>query len=400
VNALAYETCFEMEDGRNRTNPITAEMVIEAKERLISRRETHLDQLIHKLEDERVQRVISPMLEGGTLGEEVRQDDIQYVLDLGLIRRIRPDGIVIANPIYREIIPRELSYITQLNLESRERTAWYVDENGRLHTHKLLAAFQQFFREHSEHWVERFDYKEAGPQLLMQAFLQRIVNGGGRVEREYGLGRQRTDLALFWPVDGGMQRTVIELKLLRKSREATIRQGLEQTAAYMDKIGTADGHLVIFDRRPEISWDEKIFREEREYAGKQIIIWGMKTGKNIMHKKNALLWLIITGLLVSCPSFFCWGMGLGIFLSDAGYGSAPEAEQIPFAWGVVMLVFGLLFWLLPLGVWRYARRRPAPTPKPQSAQSPENSDGDPYSPFSSDPWYDANASVQNMDNDF
>jgi hypothetical protein len=105
--------------------------------------------------------------------------------------------------------------------------------------------------------------------------LQRIVNGGGRVEREYGLGRQRTDLALFWPVDGEMQRTVIELKLLRKSREATIRQGLEQTAAYMDKIGTADGHLVIFDRRPEISWEEKIFREEQTYDNKQITVWGM-----------------------------------------------------------------------------------------------------------------------------
>ena len=43
---------------------------------------------------------------------------------------------------------------------------------------KLLAAFQQFFRENSEAWLERFDYKEAGPQLLLQAFLQRIVNGG------------------------------------------------------------------------------------------------------------------------------------------------------------------------------------------------------------------------------
>ncbi|MCG5500805.1 hypothetical protein [Ectothiorhodospira lacustris] len=35
---------------------------------------------------------------------------------------------------------------------------------------------------------------EASPQLLMQAFLQRFVNGGGRITREYGLGRKRTDL--------------------------------------------------------------------------------------------------------------------------------------------------------------------------------------------------------------
>jgi hypothetical protein len=95
------------------------------------------------------------------------------------------------------------------------------------------------------------------------------------VEREYGLGRQRTDLAVFWPYGGGMQKVVLELKLWRGSREQTIAQGLVQTAAYMDKIGTAVGHLIIFDRRPDISWEEKIFRDERIYDGKEINIWGM-----------------------------------------------------------------------------------------------------------------------------
>ena len=67
----------------------------------------------------------------------------------------------------------------------------------------LHAAFQQFFREHSEHWVERFDYKEAGLQLLLQAFLQRVINGGGRIESECGLGRKRTDLLIIWNYPGG-----------------------------------------------------------------------------------------------------------------------------------------------------------------------------------------------------
>ncbi len=48
--------------------------------------------------------------------------------------------------------------------------AWYVDADGRLNVVELMTAFQSFFREHSEHWVERFQYKEAGPQLLLQAF--------------------------------------------------------------------------------------------------------------------------------------------------------------------------------------------------------------------------------------
>ena len=87
-----------------------------------------------------------------------------------------------------------------------QETNWFLKADRQLDMPALLTAFQQFFREHSEHWVERFDYREAGPQLLLQAFLQRIINGGGRVEREYGLGRKRTDLLIIWPHPRGVQR--------------------------------------------------------------------------------------------------------------------------------------------------------------------------------------------------
>ena len=114
----------------------------------------------------------------------------------------------------------------------------------------LLTEFQTFFREHSEHWVTRFQYQEAGPQLLLQAFLQRIVNSGGRIEREYGLGRRgRTDLLIVWPQDNQTRKIVIECKLLHKSLEQTIAEGLEQTAEYMDRCDAEAGHLVVFDRR-------------------------------------------------------------------------------------------------------------------------------------------------------
>ncbi len=160
---------------------------------------------------------------------------------------------------------------------------WYVrPDDGRLDMDSLLSAFQEFFREHSEHWVERFDYKEAGPQLLLQAFLQRIVNSGGRIEREYGLGRMRTDLLGIWKVEGGrwkaegeVQKIVIELKVLHKSLEKTVELGLEQTAAYMDRCGTDEGHLVIFDRGTDKSWDEKIFVRKETFDGREITVWGM-----------------------------------------------------------------------------------------------------------------------------
>jgi len=189
--------------------------------------------------------------------------------------------IEIANPVYREIIPRQLTYGTQLTMS--EQTAWYVTPEGRLDMNKLLSAFQEFFREHSEHWMERFQYKEAGPQLLMQAFLQRIVNSGGRVEREYGLGRMRTDLLVMWRGQGTMvgdrrsdiQKVVIELKVLYKSMDKTIAEGLLQTREYLDRCGASEGHLVIFDRTKNKSWEEKIFRREAIEGGAPVTVWGM-----------------------------------------------------------------------------------------------------------------------------
>jgi hypothetical protein len=271
VNALGYETCFKMEAGRDRSKPISAAMVAEAKERLILRRETHLDQLVDKLREERVRRVIEPVLAGQTQPEYLPEDDVLYVRDLGLIRT---DGqLRIANKIYQEIIPRALTYTTQVTIS--HEPAWYLLPDGRLDMDKLLAAFQAFFREHSEHWVERFDYKEAGPQLLLQAFLQRIVNQGGRVEREYGLGRGRTDLLVVWPYPGGMQKAVIEAKVLHGSLERTVSEGLAQTWTYMDRCAPDEGHLVIFDRDPDRPWDEKICRRAESYQGKEIKIWGM-----------------------------------------------------------------------------------------------------------------------------
>ena len=131
------------------------------------------------------------------------------------------------------------------------------------------------FREHSASWLERFNYKEAGPHLLMQAFLQRIVNSGGRVEREYGLGRKRTDLLVIWPYKGRLQKAVIELKILRGSRQKTVAEGLEQTRNYMDLCATDEGHLLIFDRAANKTWSEKLFRRTQPCRGATITIWGM-----------------------------------------------------------------------------------------------------------------------------
>ena len=197
---------------------------------------------------------------------------VRDVRDLGLVAQSRP--LRLANPIYAEVVPRELTWVVQEEFE--QETAWYVDDEGHLEVDKLLTAFQAFFRVHSEHWVERFAYKEAGPQLLLQAFLQRIVNRGGRIEREYGLGRMRTDLLILWPQGEQTRKVVVECKMLHKSLEQTLAEGVEQTAEYMDRCGATAGHLVVFDRGKGRRWADKVFHDRRVAdSGMEIDVWGM-----------------------------------------------------------------------------------------------------------------------------
>ena len=125
----------------------------------------------------------------------------------------------------------------------------------------------------------RFDYAETGPQLLLQAFLQRVANGGGRIEREYGLGRGRTDLLLVWSrrdrSPGSADKFVIECKVLNKGLERTVREGLEQTAGYMNRCGSKAGHLVVFDRSEGKRWEGKVFRRDERMDGRTIAVRGM-----------------------------------------------------------------------------------------------------------------------------
>ncbi len=222
-----------------------------------------------------MRRTVAPLLAGEKSGLLLPVDDLDYLEDLGLITQ-KPI-VRISNRIYQEIIPRELTASTQNTIVLQHV---YITPDNHLDVPRLLAAFQQFFRENAESWIERFDYKEAGPQLLMQAFWQRVINGGGRINREYGLGRKRTDLTIEWPVDkehgyyGEVQRIVIELKILRGNLDAIIAKGLEQTADYADKFNADEAHLIVFNRDPDILWDEKIWNRPEAYGERLIEVWG------------------------------------------------------------------------------------------------------------------------------
>lgn len=261
VNALAYQACYR--DLKNSQEPITKEVIERAKEALIKRRDTHLDSLIDKLREPRVRPIIESIITGETDLGNIQPDDLQYVRDLGLIKQ---EGLEIANPIYKEIIPRELNFIATEFIT--QTIVAYKRADGSLNASALIQGFIDFYREHSDIWLEKFDYKEAAPHLLMMAFLQKVVNGGGTLQREYALGTGRVDILLKW----GKQTIVIELKIRRSQRSVT--DGLTQTASYMDRSAASEGHLIIFDREPNKTWEEKIYVLAEAVDGKIVHLWG------------------------------------------------------------------------------------------------------------------------------
>ncbi|EYF02228.1 hypothetical protein [Chondromyces apiculatus] len=106
------------------------------------------------------------------------------------------------------------------------------------------------------------------------------MNGGGRIPREYGLGRGALDLLVVWR-DERHARHVIELKLRRDTD--TEEEALDQLAGYLDRAGLAEGWLVLFDLRKEIPWSEKLTLRAVEHAGKRIHVVGC--GRRHMHPR-------------------------------------------------------------------------------------------------------------------
>jgi len=252
-------------DVTDRSVAITASHVEAAKETIILERRSHIDSLVARLREPRVARILGPMLAGTGLQMDLLDDDLSYVLGLGLARVERGE-IRIANPIYREVIPRALTWVQQVSMH--QPTEWYVRTDGSLDLPGIMTAWQAFWRKDGHLAAEGFGYREAGPHLMLMAFLQRIVNGGGRVEREYGLGRGALDLMIFWKAE----RHAIEVKIRRDTE--TEAEALDQMTRYLGHAGLGDGWLVMFDLRKELAWADKQFVREVEHARCKVRIVG------------------------------------------------------------------------------------------------------------------------------
>jgi hypothetical protein len=256
VNSLFMRATLRILDADS-AETVTLEHILQAREQMIMARETHLDALAYRLEDPRIRNVIELLITGESDPSLAKGDAFRLCLDLGLVT-IENGTPQIANPIYREVIAREMTYSTQLAIPEPD---WqWQKPNGELDMDSLLQEFQKFWRKHSEIWEEKSDYTEAFPHLLLMAFLQRVINGGGHIDREYAAGRGRMDLL----VEYAGKHCIIEVKIIHyyESPAAVREEGLTQIKKYRNTIdASAPAYLVIFDRRPkakELPWDEKI----------------------------------------------------------------------------------------------------------------------------------------------
>jgi hypothetical protein len=267
VNAIAREAVDKILQS-DYTRPVTVELVNEAIQTIIINRPTHIDSLLERLKEARVRRVIEPVILGnGFIDRE--SDDFLYTRDLGLIRTVNSQ-IEPANPIYAEVIIRKLSSFTQEELKTPKypyQMPRYL-KDGRIDMDFLMRDFQQFWRENSDIWIEKYDYKEAAPHLILMAFLQRVVNGGGQIIREMAAGTGRLDLCLTYE----NRKYPIELKIRHGAKY--LEEGIEQTARYMDACGCSEGWLVVFDHRTEVKWEDKIYTKKETVDGKTITVTG------------------------------------------------------------------------------------------------------------------------------
>ncbi|MFI7143697.1 ATP-binding protein [Nonomuraea sp. NPDC050022] len=276
VNALAHEITIEMEVN----GTITTAQVDEAKERLIRARATHLDALVARLHEPRVKRVIEPIVAGMSPGmddayDDTFDDDASYVYDLGLIRDTT--NLEIANPIYREVLLRVLGNRTERLVRADPHS--FVMPDGRFDLPRLLEEFVVFWREHGEVLIQQEGYHEAACQIILMAFLHRLVNGGGQLDREYAAGTKRLDVLVRWPYTGPegerqVQREAMELKVWRASENDPKPDGLAQLDRYLDRLTLTTGVLVIFDRRPEAPpWKERGgFEQATTPSGRQVTL--------------------------------------------------------------------------------------------------------------------------------
>jgi hypothetical protein len=307
VNALALEAVFEILNNDYKI-PITGNLIDESANILIKRRDTHIESLLERLKEPRVIKVMDSVF-AGTPGKVLKNpDDRKYCIDLGLVVEDHSEKLRPSNQIYSEVLSRMLTDEIQYVLDDTIAQIKWHDGKVIFMTY-ILKQFQSFWRENAFSFPLRIyqsdikahnavkegldslplaselsesdtlsiigrvkdaiarQYDEASYSLLLMSYLQKVLNSGALVFRQFSQGRGSVDLCVIYKD----HKYLVEVKLFGQK---PFDESLRQLSGYLDISGEKEGWLVIFDRDRKKSWETKLTWETVEYAGKTIHIVG------------------------------------------------------------------------------------------------------------------------------
>jgi hypothetical protein len=292
VNVLASDI-IQYQLGNDYSIPITDKHVDIVANGLILRNEVHLSNLVDRLKEPRVRKVMALAFSSqGVTHDDVLQSDIKYCVDLGLLK-LGKNGIgdcFPANQIYNEVIVRALSSMIIADPTKIPLNTW-TDEND-LDMSGLLRAFQDYWLENSallfndnkeDFLIEKIIEEilsennnvlqtgnvtttqklsirrkvdklisEAFCVLVLCAFLQRVLNGGAEsIKREFAVGLKFVDICVTFK----QKRYPIEAKI---KGSVTIEQGIRQLSGYINRYNASEGWLIEFDRGHNKSPKQKL----------------------------------------------------------------------------------------------------------------------------------------------
>jgi hypothetical protein len=251
-----------------------------------------------------VRAVIGAMIAGTQFSGT--EEDVEYCIDQGLIKKT-PTGIIISNKIYKEVIPRVLTSLPQLDTQLQQISPpFYVDKSGKLDMEKLLASWKAFYLQNIRIWdpptpepkpklkstqkptpkpePKSEFFREAAVHLLLFAFLQRVINGGGTLDREYAINRDECDIVLKKPYNNGtfatgpIQEEAIELKVWRKSNKTIldtfVKKGIDQLVnKYCKPLQITCGYLLVVDQHTDAPLASRMREETVEKDGCTVYIY-------------------------------------------------------------------------------------------------------------------------------
>ena len=263
VNAIARICVMELVTDTSQA--VDAEHIEEAIRRIEAGSTTHLTSLAQRLSEPRVMNVVAPAISGRDLSG-VSADDIRYVRELGVLEECGDGELVAANPIYARSLMRALAEPVRSTVAALV-PAWRRAD-GSIDLDKLRGAFLEFWSQHGRTLDPLVTRHEVVPHIVLMAWLDRVANGGGRVDRELAVSRGRLDLLLRHR----NLRLPIEVKVHLDGRVDPVPQGLVQLDRYCEGLRVDCGWLVVFDQRTGASGTRLESEDVITAGGRRVLV--------------------------------------------------------------------------------------------------------------------------------